>query len=250
MTRQQRTGGYRLRDNTPQATAPRDAAPVVTIVTALWNGAATLEACLKCVREQTYPHVEHVIVDGGSTDGSVEILTRHDDQIAYWVSEPDKGIYNALNKGIRLATGRHYIVLGCDDLLLPNAAESLIRHAIDDGVVYGQVRHNDVNDTAPLIRNHSAGTLIGIGAHERFGFYDESFRIAADTKFLMRARRAGRVREIADVVGVFFSENASGNYARNIREHARAMRESGAWGPLRSFVWLAPRLVRASLMRG
>jgi hypothetical protein len=53
-----------------------------------------------------------------------------------------------------------------------------------------------------------------------------------------------------DVVGVFVAGGASGNYARNIREHARAMRESGAWGPLRSFAWLAPRLVRASLMRG
>lgn len=250
-TREPRTGGYRLRRNaTPSSTAGGKAPPVVTIVTALWNGAATLEACLKCAREQTYAHVEHVIVDGGSTDGSVEILERYNDQIAYWVSEPDKGIYNALNKGIRLASGRHYMVLGCDDLLLPNAAEILIREALDDGVVYGQVRHNDATEHAPLIRNHSAGTLIGIAAHERFGFYDESFRIAADTKFLMTARRAGRVREIGDVVGVFYSGGASGNYARNIREHARAMRESGAWGPMRSLSWLAPRLVRASLMRG
>lgn len=249
ITRDSRSGGYRHR-RAASLSANATTAPIVTVVTALWNGAATLEACLKSVREQTYPHVEHVIVDGGSTDGSVEILVRHDDQIACWISEPDKGIYNALNKGIRLASGRHYIVLGCDDLLLPNAAEALIGQALDEGVVYGRVRHNDAGDGAPLIRNHSAGTLIGIAAHQRFGYYDESFRIAADTKFLMTARRAGQVREVDDVVGVFFSGGASGNYARNIREHARAMCESGAWGPLRSGFWLAPRLLRTAFMRG
>jgi len=219
------------------------------VLTVVRNGAATLEACVRSVTAQTWPNVEHVIVDGASTDGTIALLERLDDQIACWVSEPDAGIYDALNKGLRLVAGSAYVVLGCDDTLLPTAVEALMRQAHGVDVVCGRVRFESPRLGSLLIRNHSAGTLIKQDAHRRLGPYDASFRIAADTKFLMSARRAGMVRDIDDVVGVFTVGGASGDYRANVLEHARAMRESGAWNAVQALLWRTPRLALAALRR-
>jgi len=77
----------------------------VSIITAVLNGAKTIEYCIQSVLMQTYPHIEHIIIDGGSTDGTVEIIKKYEDKIAYWVSEPDNGYYDAINKGIKAASG-------------------------------------------------------------------------------------------------------------------------------------------------
>ncbi len=78
----------------------------VSIVTVCFNSAATIEDTIRSVREQKYEQVEHIIVDGGSTDGTQEIVSRHNGRIKKFISEPDRGIYDAMNKGLRLATGR------------------------------------------------------------------------------------------------------------------------------------------------
>src|SRR5438552_2583641 len=77
----------------------------VSIITAVYNAASTLEECLLSVRHQSYREVEHIVIDGGSTDGSVEILQRHSSLLAYWVSEQDSGVFDAWNKGLSKATG-------------------------------------------------------------------------------------------------------------------------------------------------
>jgi glycosyltransferase involved in cell wall biosynthesis len=213
----------------------------MSVVTVVRNGAATLEACISSVAAQTYPNVEHIIVDGASSDGTLEILRRHEDSLELWISEPDSGIYNALNKAVRLCSGQHYVVLGSDDILLPTAAESFMRNADRALVVFGWVYTYSPRRGAMRIRVHSAGCLINLHAHSRFGYYDESYRIAADTKFLMSARRAASVAEFDDFVGVFATGGAHANYRENVKEHARAMRESGSWGTLHSLAWSLPR---------
>ncbi len=239
-------GGRRFGGDAPASTS---SLPRLSVLTVVRNGEATLEACIRSVAAQTYPNVEHIIIDGASTDGTLEILRRNDSALEVWISEPDSGIYNALNKAIRLCSGRHYVVLGGDDLLLPMAAESFMRHADKGLVVFGWVFFESPRKGAMRIRAHSGGCLIHIEAHRRFGLYDESYRIAADTRFLMAARRAGVTAEIDDIVGVFAAGGASGRYARNVVEHARAMRESGAWGALRSLAWTTPRRVLALFRR-
>src|SRR4051812_43794117 len=91
--------------------------PRISVITAVLNGDRHLEHCILSVASQTYPNIEFIVIDGGSTDGSVEIIRRHEHRIRYWVSEPDKGIYDALNKGIRASTGDWVCVLGSDDFL-------------------------------------------------------------------------------------------------------------------------------------
>jgi len=89
--------------------------PLVSVVTPARDAAKTLEGVISTVMEQTYPHVEHIIVDGGSRDGSIEILKRYDTSLQYWVSEEDEGIYHAMNKGIDVAGGEWLYFLGADD---------------------------------------------------------------------------------------------------------------------------------------
>jgi len=193
---------------------------------------------------QTYSNVEHIIVDGNSTDQTVSILRSYGDNIALWISESDKGIYNALNKGIKLARGKHYIPLGCDDILLPNGVACLTQQINDNLIICGKVRFVDSDKKLMgLIYNHSAGVLINIHAHEKLGFYDETYRIAADTKFLQLATRVSHIHKIEETVGEFVVGGASSDYGQTVREHARAMHEAGSWGAVKAFLWLVPRLL-------
>ena len=95
------------------------AAPRISIVTPSLNQVAFLDAALRSVGDQGYPNLEHIVIDGGSTDGSVEIIGAHADRLAWWVSEPDGGQYDALNKGFARATGEVMGWLNADDLHLP-----------------------------------------------------------------------------------------------------------------------------------
>lgn len=109
----------------------------LSIITVVLNGAATLEACLKSVSRHTCPGVEHIVLDGGSTDGTVEILKRHAARLSCWHSEPDKGIYDAMNKGLKRATGSWILFLGCDDELAIDPAELIPRLKLPDTIYYG-----------------------------------------------------------------------------------------------------------------
>ena len=79
--------------------------PLISVVTVSYNAVLTIEQTILSVINQTYPHIEYIIIDGGSTDGTVDIIKKYANRIAYWVSEPDKGIYDAMNKGIRKENG-------------------------------------------------------------------------------------------------------------------------------------------------
>ena len=91
--------------------------PKISIITVVLNGVNTLESCIKSIVSQTYQNIELIIMDGGSTDGTLEILKRYHGKIAFWTSEPDRGIYDAMNKGTHHTTGDRILFLGSDDTL-------------------------------------------------------------------------------------------------------------------------------------
>lgn len=127
----------------------------ISIVTATKNCAKTLPDCLGSIKNQNYISREHVIVDGASTDGTLEIINQHSDQITKFVSENDKGIYDALNKGIQLSTGDVIGFLHADDMFTSDDVLSRIAQAFEDPevcAVYGDLDYVSKNDITKVIR--------------------------------------------------------------------------------------------------
>ena len=105
----------------------QNALPKVSIVTPSFNQAPFLEQTLRSVLEQDYPNLEYIVIDGGSTDGSLEIIQKYADQLAYWQSQPDQGQTDAINQGFDRASGEILAWLNSDDLLLPGAVSAAVR---------------------------------------------------------------------------------------------------------------------------
>ena len=120
--------------------------PLVSIVTPSFNQAEFLDETVRSVLDQTYPKIEYIIVDGASTDGSVEKIKNYLGNIAAWVSEPDKGQTDAINKGFSMAKGEIISWLNSDDTLLPNAVEEAVDILLADpeiGLIYGDANYID-----------------------------------------------------------------------------------------------------------
>ena len=205
------------RDQGGGADASHD--PYVSIVIAVRNGAATLETCLASVFDQRSTDWELVVIDGASTDGTTEILRHHDERIAFWVSEPDTGVYNAWNKALRHVRGRWVQFLGADDRLASPASLTAIERALREAdgryrVVYGTVRLVNGDRAAvatwgepwsTIRRSFRRGMFIphpGTFHHrslfDQHGQFDESFRIGGDYEFLLR--------ELLDAEALFVPE--------------------------------------------
>jgi len=117
--------------------------PLISIIIVVYNAGQYLEQTLLSVIQQTYKHIELIIIDGGSSDNTIEILKRYDDRISYWKSEPDKGIYDAMNKAIDIATGNWVYFLGAGDILLNVLHQIVPKMLMLNHIYYGNVYWND-----------------------------------------------------------------------------------------------------------
>jgi glycosyltransferase involved in cell wall biosynthesis len=119
--------------------------PLISIITVVYNGVATLEQTILSVINQTYENIEYIIIDGGSTDGTVDIIKKYEKHFAYWVREPDKGIYDAMNKGIDKATGEWINFMNSGDWFY---SECVLSNIFENGenvysdIIYGAVYCN------------------------------------------------------------------------------------------------------------
>ncbi|PTN37594.1 glycosyl transferase [Desulfonatronum sp. SC1] len=224
----------------------------VSIVTAVLNGEAHLAEAIQSVRDQTYPHIEHIIVDGGSRDGTVAIIQAHADGIAKWISEPDQGIYDAMNKGISMATGTIVGTLNADDFyprpdVIDDVVQSFTRTRAD--AVFADLLVVDRTDPSKVIRYYDSSdfhpgrfcqgwmpphpTFFTLREHyRRFGLYSTDYHIAADYELLTRflARHGLAYARIPKVLvhmrsGGISSRNLKSNWLLN-REIVRACKEN------------------------
>ena len=180
--------------------------PKISVITITFNSAATLEETILSVTSQDYPDLEYVIIDGGSTDGTLDIIRKYKDKIQIVVSEPDRGISDAFNKGIARATGEIVGIINSDDILLPGALQK-VADSYDPKVdVYsGHILFWDVDtdETFPSYPDVAFDTLrlqynvahparfIRKDAYERYGLYREDLRYMMDIELLCRFYKQG-----------------------------------------------------------
>ena len=127
----------------------------VSIITVTYNSEKYLQDCIDSVQSQQYPHIEHIIIDGKSTDGTKDIILRNEESLSCWVSETDRGMYDAINKGIKLATGDVIGILNSDDMLENSMVISDIADSFknqDVSVVYGDLKYISPNNTKKVLR--------------------------------------------------------------------------------------------------
>lgn len=118
--------------------------PLISIITVVYNGSKTLEQTIQSVINQSYQNIEYIIVDGGSTDGTINIIKKYEKHISHWISETDKGLYDAMNKGIALATGELIGMINSDDWYELNAVKIIVDTYLDNP--YKRIFHGDRYD--------------------------------------------------------------------------------------------------------
>ena len=216
--------------------------PLVSVITAVLNGAEFLARCIQSVIDQDYENIEHIIIDGGSTDGSVDILRRFDQRIAFWISEPDSGHADAWNKGLARARGDWICFLGADDEFLPGAVSAYMRlagqHSEADYLCsrmrrvypsgYTRIKGEPWRWAEFQKRMTTAhpGSMHRRDLFQKLGTYDTSYRTAQDYEFLLRARGQLKAAYMPRVT-VMMRAGGVSESAKTLRDAERAKVRSG-----------------------
>lgn len=245
--------------------------PKISIVTPLFNQAEFLERTIQSVLNQGYPNVEYIIIDGGSTDRSVEIIKKYEKYLAYWASEPDRGQADAINKGFLKSTGDILAWQNSDDIYLPNAffaAAEVFRNHPAASLVFGNIKFIDEGDRecgelrfVPFSRRALIyeGTMLANQAafwrRELFltaGLLDVSLTFCMDYEFFLRASLYGRFKLIRRFLGAFRLHRKSKSSALShigMREHAEVVRrfKMRTEGSRKARAWKVLSTLRRSL---
>lgn len=170
----------------------------------MFNGQRHLEQCIASVLGQTYEHIQYIVIDGGSTDGSVDIIKQHADRIAYWVSEKDNGISDAFNKGLAHCDGEVVGILNADDWYDPQAVELAMRQLERADVTFGDIQFWRDGKKEAIVKGNGAmlewemtlnhpTVFIKKHCYDEFGGFDTSLRCAMDYDLLLRLKVKGCV---------------------------------------------------------
>jgi glycosyltransferase involved in cell wall biosynthesis len=228
---------------------------IVSIVTVSYNSVGTISDTIISVLDQTYPNIEYIVIDGCSTDGTIEIIKSFENKISKFSTEPDIGIYDAINKGIRLANGTIVGIINSDDFfynktVIERVVESFNENEID--AVFGDVQFVDPVNSSKVVRYYSSRnfktTKFRFGfmpAHssfyvkrelfEKLGYYKTDYKIAADYELLIRFLYINKIRYkylempfVSMRMGGVSNKSIHSIYTLN-KEIARACKENGIY---------------------
>lgn len=228
--------------------------PKISVVTPSFNQAQYLEATIKSVLDQNYPNLEYIIIDGGSTDGSVDIIKRYASQLAYWVSEPDRGQSHAINKGLQRATGDWVGWQNSDDIYYSNAFDYVAQRALksqateliiadinlldEQGGVLRDMRYvkptyQSLLAEGMVLTNQAAFWKRDL--HKRIGWLDESLHYGFDYEWFLRVlaatRHANHIPEIIGALRYHSATKTSQNPQRFVDEYEHILigRKLSGW---------------------
>ncbi|MDT9001256.1 glycosyltransferase family 2 protein [Paucibacter sp. APW11] len=226
----------------------------ISIITVSYNSAASIGDTLRSVASQSHPDIEHIVVDGGSTDGTQSLLRQEGRHLARWISEPDRGIYDAMNKGLAMATGDLIGFLNADDMFAEASTVTQIAKTAEDAdVIYGDLVYVSANDTRQVVRMWRSGRFSRLqlkfgwmpphptfyvrrSVLEKVGRFDTALRIAADYDFMLRTLALPDLR-VAGVSEVLVRMRTGGASNRSLKAMLRkssedllVLRRSGVGG--------------------
>jgi glycosyltransferase involved in cell wall biosynthesis len=253
-----------------KSTALNGYGPSISFIVAVFNSAATLEQTLLSITGQTYKRKQIVVIDGGSSDGTVDIIRKYADQIDYWVSEPDRGISDAFNKGVKAATGDYINFQGAGDLLeSPSVIEEIfskipagctdmiscrvkrVEEADTDRVIWvsPQPRSGRFSRSSLLWRMslYHQGLFVHRSFFEQYGAFDESLRFSMDYEHLLRAyHHFPAVRLVEKVVAKWRADGVGLNRETEVYKEYDFIKRKHRIAPL-PVLWLINRYIHAKL---
>ena len=170
----------------------------ISIITVCYNAAEYFEEAIESVLSQDYDNFEYIIIDGGSTDGTLDIIRKYEDSLAYWVSEADHGLYDAMNKGIEAASGDIIGMINADDYYFPGVfnkvAAAFEGKNLEQNIFWGNIMHGDEHILGGRDWNIKRGSFAQHSAmfcpkkiYEQIGMYNLKYKILADYDFMYRA---------------------------------------------------------------
>ncbi|MDB9433609.1 glycosyltransferase family 2 protein [Microcystis aeruginosa] len=214
-----------LSDNSPL--------PLVTIITVVFNGEKHLEQTIQSVINQTYDNVEYIVIDGGSTDGTVDIIRKYENQIDYWVSEPDGGLYHAINKGINLCMGRLVGIIHAGDNYTLEAIVEVVEAYLKKtsaALFTGDCQCLFRDNYNWYIRSGNLGplpyktlphpsTFVSLETYKKYGAFETSFKIASDYEFFCRCfAQSVEFIYINKTIAIMMNPGISNNYYMTAKE--------------------------------
>jgi glycosyltransferase involved in cell wall biosynthesis len=188
-------GRKRIRDYS--APCKYENQPLVSIITVVRNGEKYIEKTIQSVLNQDYPNIEYIVIDGASTDNTLNIIKKYEQSVDYWLSEPDGGIYDAMNKGIDLAKGELIKLLNADDMLPSDSVSCAVTFFKDAGnnkcIIMGNIELIDKNDNRIDIWKKGflhPSWYVSKQIYEQIGFYNTHFKVSADYEYFLRLQHA------------------------------------------------------------
>ncbi len=203
--------------------------PLISVITAVYNNEKYLEESIKSLQNQKYRNFEHIILDGGSTDKTVNIIRKYDDKIDYWCSKKDAGIYDAFNNGMKLAKGDYIGFLNSDDVYTDNALELLNIYIKKDpskdfifgavkkhwGVLYGYKPYK-IFWSWGFYSSHSTGFFIKRNSAKRVGLYNLKYKYSSDYDYFFRMIVKDKLKGVGTKKNELFGVFRRGGFSSKI----------------------------------